>query len=494
MLFVGCGEGSSFSSQGKQAAGAQPPNIVLIVVDDLGYGDLGCFGQQILQTHHIDRLAQGGMRFTQHYAGSTVCAPSRASLLTGKHPGHVSVRGNQPAPQLLKDEEVTIAEALGKAGYTSAVVGKWGVGHPPAPDDPARNGFDHAYGYINMWHAHNFYPEFLYENAEKVALAGNVNDDGYDFSKQHPQGLPEGTGVAREKGTYVLGEFEKQALGFIEDNKDKPFFLYLALNMPHTNNEAGYVLGDGQEVPMVQMDGKLVADYGTYGEHDWPNPEKGFATMITLLDQTVGLVEQRLAELGLTENTMVVFVSDNGPHQEGGHRVDFFDSNGPLRGSKRDLYEGGIRVPMIVKYPGKVAAGSTSDMPCASWDFLPTFCELAGTEVPAGVDGISFLPTLTGKADEQRKHRWLYWEFYEQGGKQALREGDWKYVKLNVRDPEQPITQELYDLSKDLGETQNLIMDYPGVAARMDSILGTEHVPIEGVSLFAMERDAETAF
>ncbi|MEM9260723.1 MAG: arylsulfatase, partial [Bacteroidota bacterium] len=475
-------------------ASAPPPNIVYIVVDDLGYGDLGCFGQEQLATPNIDRLAKEGMRFTQHYAGSTVCAPSRASLLTGKHPGHVSVRGNQPAPQLLKDQEITIAEALATVGYTSAIVGKWGVGHPPAPDDPRRNGFDHAYGYVNMWHAHNFYPEFLYENADKVPLAGNVTDLSYDFSQQHPDGVPEGAGIAKEKGTYVLGEFERQALSFIEANQESPFFLYLALNMPHTNNEAGYALGDGQEVPMLKMDGKLVPDYGEYCTETWPNPEKGFATMITLLDQTVGLVDQKLRELGLSENTIVAFVSDNGPHQEGGHKVAFFDSNGPLRGSKRDLYEGGIRVPLIVKWPGSIPAGKTSNLQCAFWDVLPTLCEVAGAETPAGIDGISFLPTLLGQVDKQEKHPWLYWEFYEQGGKQALREGNWKYVKLAIRDPGKPIEEELYNLSSDLGETENVISSHPEVAARMDSIIRTEHTPIPGISLFSMERDAETAF
>lgn len=491
LLLLGCGpSGNDRSDEQKHPS----PNIIYILADDMGYGDLGCYGQAKLSTPNLDRLAAQGMRFTQHYAGSTVCAPSRASLLTGKHAGHINVRGNQPPGQLIRDDEVTIPEALQEAGYTSAIIGKWGIGHPPAPNDPQRNGFHHHYGYINMWHAHNFYPEFLYENAQKIRLEGNVTDPQYNYDKYHPKGMPEGTGVAKEKKTYVLGEFEKQAFDFIEQNQYQPFFLFLALNMPHANNEAGYFLQDGMEVPMMIRDGEWVPNYGEYAHEEWPAPEKGFATMMCLIDRSVGRIEDKLKELGLTNNTVVIFASDNGPHQEGGHQVAFFDSNGPLRGSKRDLYEGGIRVPMIVKWPGQVEAGSVTHHPSGFWDLLPTFCDLAGVKTPPKIDGKSLVPTLRGKNAEQKKHDFLYWEFYEQGGKQAVRKGDWKYVKLNVRDPNKAIVTELYDLSKDLKEQHNLIEAHPEVAAEMEAILKTAHQPTPVISLFSMETNAETAF
>ncbi|MEO0339436.1 MAG: arylsulfatase [Bacteroidota bacterium] len=470
------------------------PNIIYIVADDLGYGDLGCYGQKQLKTPHIDQLAATGMRFVQHYAGATVCAPSRASLLTGKQPGNSSVRGNQPAGQLLKDEEITIPEALKAAGYTSACIGKWGVGHPPTPTDPLRNGFDEYYGYINMWHAHNFYPEFLYKNAEKVALAGNVTDRSLPYERQHPNGMPEGTGVAKEKGTYVLSEFEATAFNFIEKEKDNPFFLYLALNMPHANNEAGYYLKDGMEVPMKRVDGKQIPDYGQYDKEDWPNPEKGFARMIQLIDETVGKINAKVEELGIADNTIIIFTSDNGPHAEGYHKVDFFDSNGPLRGAKRDLYEGGIRVPLIIKWPNKVKAGSSSDLQCTFWDMLPTFCSIAEVPIPEGVDGISFLPTLLGNDQQQKIHEALYWEFYELGGRQAVRAEDWKYIKLNVRDPKRPIVAELYNLSTDLGEKENIIADHPEVVKRLEEAMKRAHIPHEKLSLFSLDINAETAF
>ena len=253
--------------------------------------------------------------------------------------------------------------------------------------------------------------------------------------------------------------------------------------MPHANNEAGYFLKDGMEVP----------DYGEFEEKDWPNPEKGFARMMQLIDESVGKIMQQLTDLGLDENTLLIFASDNGPHQEGGHKVAFFDSNGDLRGRKRDLYEGGIRVPMIAHWPGKIASGSTSDHPSAFWDILPTFCEVAGTEIPAGIDGISLLPTLLGRG-EQEAHPYLYWEFYELGGRQAIREGKWKYVKLNVRDPEKEVVAELYDLDQDLGEMNNLIDQHPEVVNRLEAYMKEAHEPHPLIPLFSSEADGETRF
>ena len=444
------------------------PNIVYILVDDLGYGDLSSYGQETLSTPHIDRLAKQGMRFTQHYAGNTVCAPSRASLLTGKHPGHVSVRGNQPAGQLLRPEETTLAEVVAEAGYASLMVGKWGVGHPPAPDDPLKHGFDHAYGYINMWHAHNFYPEFLYEDAQKVALPGNVLDTSYDY----PPDMMEGTGVAREKAIYAPDNFRQEALAFITQHQDQPFFLYLALNMPHANNEAGWFTGDGMEVPT----------YGQYADQDWPQPEKGFAAMITYMDNMVGRVVTHLDTLGLAENTLLIFTSDNGPHQEGGHSMDYFDSNGSLRGGKRDLYEGGIRVPMIARWPGKIPADVTTDHVSAFWDVLPTVADIVGVEPPPDIDGISFLPTLL-QTGNQPQHAFLYWEFYEDGGKQAVREGTWKGIKLNVSREEAPVF-ELYQLDQDPDESDDVAEQHPGVVKRLEAHMQSAHEPFEHLPLY----------
>jgi len=456
------------------------PNIVFILVDDMGYGDLSSYGQKTLQTPNIDKLAANGMKFTQHYAGSTVCAPSRAALLTGKHTGHTSVRGNSPEGQLLEDNEETIAEMLGKKGYNTAVIGKWGVGNHPEPNDPARNGFDHAYGYVNMWHAHNFYPEFLYRNGVKETLNGNVTDWTYDY----PKDMKEGTGVAKEKVTYAVGKLQADALNYIEKNKDNPFFLYYCLNIPHANNEAGYYTGDGMEVP----------NYGKFTNKDWPNPEKGFATTISIIDNSVAEIEAKLNELGIADNTIVVFVSDNGPHNEGGHKSKFFDSNGIYRGDKRDLYEGGIRVPLIVKWPNKVKPGSVANRPVATWDFLSTFADIVGADTSDDLDGVSFLPTLVGEDDKQKEHEYLYWAFYELGGRQAIRVGDWKYIKLNVRDQSKPVVEELYNIAQDPSESNNVIAQNPEKVKELAEKMKKAHTEHQLLSLFSTDANAETKF
>ncbi len=480
LCFFGCKQNEEKKSETVSVKNTQKPNIVFILVDDMGYGDLSCYGQKTLTTPNIDKMASEGMMFTQHYAGSTVCAPSRAALLTGKHTGHTSVRGNSPEGQLLEDSEVTIAELLNNNGYKSAVVGKWGVGNHPEPTDPERNGFNHAYGYVNMWHAHNFYPEFLYRNGLKETLEGNVTDWSYDY----PKDMKEGTGVAKEKVTYAIDKLQEDALGFIERNKENPFFLYYCLNIPHANNEAGYYTGDGMEVPA----------YGEFENKEWPNPEKGFATTISIIDNSVAEIEAKLKELGIADNTIVVFVSDNGPHNEGGHDSNFFDSNGIFRGTKRDLYEGGIRVPLIVKWPNKIKAGIIADTPVATWDFLPTFADVINAEVPNDIDGVSFLPTLMGEVDKQKKHDYLYWAFYELGGRQAIRVGDWKYLKLNVRDQSIPVTKELYNIVQDPSEQNNIINQNPDKAKELEAIMEGAHTEHDLLSLFSMDKDAETKF
>ncbi len=441
------------------AVSAPKPNIIYILADDLGYGDPGCYGQKKFKTPHIDRLASEGMRFTQHYSGSTVCGPSRSSLMEGLHTGHTAVRGNS-AGQLLRPETITLPEALKAAGYTTAITGKWGIGEPPPLDDPLRHGFDSAYGYVNMYHAHNFFPEFLIRNGRKEPLVGNVTDHTLGFDK-----MPEGTGVAKVKVTYAPNEIEREALAFLDAHRAKPFFLYVALNLPHNNGELAKTTGDGCEVP----------DYGEFANREWPQVERGFARMVQLADLTVGRILDKVKELGLDENTLIVFSSDNGPYGGGGHNHEFFDSNGELRGYKRDLYEGGIRVPFLARWPGKIKPASTSPHVSAMWDLYPTFCELTGAKTPAGLDGISFAATLLGQGTQAR-HEYLYWEFYEVGGSQAVRQGDWKAVRLNLTN-NKPEVFELYDLATDLGETRNVAAANPEIARRLRSLMTAAHRP-----------------
>jgi len=458
----GCSLSSNQADTGK-------PNIILILADDLGYGDLSCYGQEILNTPNIDQMASEGVMFTNHYTGCTVCAPSRASLLTGLHTGHVSVRGNRPE-MTLYDEEITLGEIMKQAGYVTGAIGKWGVGSPPPVNDPKRNGFDFFYGYINMWHAHNFYPEFLYRNGIKENLPGNqmlLIDGQNPWADQ-----PEGTGVAEKKVTYVHDLFDKEALDFILANRDTSFFLYLAYNVPHANNEAGRMFKDGMEVP----------EYGEFSDKEWPNPEKGFASMIRNLDNSVGMIHSQLKELGLADNTLVIFVSDNGPHEEGNHKVDFFNSNGYLRGKKRDLYEGGIKTPFIAKWPQKIEAGTTSEHLSCFWDFLPSFCELTGVQIPGNSDGISFVAAMTGKPEIQEEHPYMYWEFYEAGGKQAVRKGDWKGVRLDVSQGDPYF--ELYDLSSDPSEELNIADQHPEIVRDMLKIMEESHTEIPAISLY----------
>ena len=464
------------SEKGDQ--GETPPNVILILADDMGYGDLSCYGQRTLATPNIDQLASEGMMFSNHYTGSTVCAPSRASLLTGLHTGHVSVRGNQP-DQLLT-EKITLGSVMKEAGYKTAIIGKWGIGHPPAPDDPQRNGFDHSYGYINMWHAHNFYPEFLYRNGKVDSISGNRLARDENGERKWAADKPEGTGVAELKAQHTHELFEEDAIRFITQNKDDKFFLYLALNMPHANNEHPT---NGMEVP----------DHGQFADRDWPEPEKGFAKMMEMIDNTVGRINDHLASLGLNKNTLIIFASDNGPHQEGFHEMEFFDSNGELKGMKRDFYEGGIKTPFIARWPGKIKAGSSSDHVSAFWDFLPTMCDLVGSALPDITDGISFLPTLLGKGGEQKKHPYLYWEFYEFGGKQAVLKDNLKAVRLDVRTGNpQPI--QLFDLNKDPSESRDIAAEHPELVTEMAGYMDESHEPLDFMSLFKMDVSADTPF
>lgn len=425
----------------RAARGAEkkrrPPNVVFILADDLGYGDIGCYGQAQILTPNLDRMSAEGMRFTDAYAGSTVCAPSRCALMTGLHTGHCWVRGNKLVA--LRPEDTTVAEVLHQAGYTTGLVGKWGLGEPDSTGVPNRKGFDEFFGYLNQKHAHNYYPDYLWRNEEKVLIEGNVQIKD---------------GIAGEKAQYSQDLFTAEALSFLDRHRERPFFLYLAYTIPHANNERGNFDGNGMEVPSD----------APYSDKPWPQAEKNHAAMISRMDRDIGAVLQKIKELGLDNDTIVFFSSDNGPHNEGGSDPEFFHSSGAVRGIKRDLYDGGIRVPMIVRWPEHIRPGSTSGQPCAFWDFLPTAADLAGVSAPTGIDGISIVPTLLGKG-KQEQHDHLYWEFHEGGFKQAVRMGSWKAVRAGTKAP-----IEIYDLNTDLREKKNVAGEHPDLVKRAKAL------------------------
>ena len=435
------------------------PNIIFIMADDLGYGDLGCYGQKLIKTPNLDRMATEGMKFRQFYAGNTVCAPSRSVLMTGQHMGHTHVRGNaggNMSIQTLQDKDLTVAELLKQAGYATALCGKWGLGdaQPGNTGLPNDQGFDFFYGYLNQVHAHNYYPEFLWCNKQKSPLRNKVVGTGKGYG-----GFVGGHAIERVDYSHDL--IAERALQFVEQNEDQPFFLYLPLTIPHANNEGTRATGNGQEVP----------DYGIYADKPWDDPDKGQAAMITRMDGDVGRLMQKLRQLSIAENTVVMFTSDNGHHDEGGHNTDLFDPNGPLRGMKRDLYEGGIRVPFLVWWPGTTPAGTVSDHIGYFGDLMATAAELAGVETPDNVDSISFVPTIMGQSDKQKAHKYLYWEFYERGGKQAVRCEKWKAVRM----PMFTGATQLYDLSRDLGEGNDLAAQHPEVVKRMETLMDDAH-------------------
>lgn len=428
-----------FSS--SSLAQEKKPNIIYVLADDLGYGDLGCYGQTKIKTPNIDQMAAQGMRFTQHYAGSSVCGPSRASLLTGKHMGHASLRGNPrwtsiSKPVDMPSTEVTVAEELKRAGYKTAIVGKWGMSEAGLDFMPLNQGFDYFYGYQKHSTAHNYYPDTLWENNTPFRPEGNI--------------------PTAKAGQYAHDSITSKALQFIRRSATDPFFLYLAFTTPHKeltvpeDSKQLYQNLGWPERPMKNPEG----DY----YHD-PEGNITYAGMVSRMDRDLGRLFTLLRELGIDDNTLVIFTSDNG------HEFDnnFFDSNGPLRGRKRDLYEGGIRIPYIAHWPSKIPAGTVSSHIAAFWDFLPTACEIAGLEPSEQIDGISYLPALLGK--DQPQHKYLYWEFNEsQGPVQAIRKGDWKAVRFYKK------PMELYNLKDDLGETKNLASENPTLVAEFEQL------------------------
>lgn len=436
------------------------PNIIFILADDLGYGDLGCYGQKKFSTPNIDRLAEEGMLFTQHYTGCTVSAPSRSSLMTGQHTGHTPIRGNtgwEPEGNWpLKAGSITIPEVLKTKGYATGAFGKWGLGYIDTEGDPNSQGFDEFFGYNCQSLAHNYYPDHLWHNSERIDL--HENDNG-------------------KTGVYSADLINDAALEFIENNRNKSFFLFYPTTIPHAEllaKEEYMKMFRGKFLPekeYIGIDSGPNFRLGPYGSQ--PEAHAAFAAMVTQLDDYVGELTKKLSKLGLEKNTIVIFASDNGPHLEGGADPDYFDSNGPLKGYKRDLYEGGIRTPLLVRWPGKVKAASKSDHISAFWDILPTLAEIAGAESVKGIDGISFLPELLG--NEQKQHEYLYWEFHEQGGKAAVRMDNWKAVKRDIEKIPHGQT-ELYDLQNDIGETTDIATQHRVIVHVLDSIIELSHV------------------
>jgi len=424
------------------------PNIVFILADDLGYGDLGCYGQKKIRTPRLDRMAREGVRFTSHYAGFTVCSPSRCALMTGKHMGHASVKGNGGR---LRASDVTVPMLLKTAGYRTCMIGKWGlVGRPGHPGSPNRKGFDHFFGFDNQGFAHFYYPEYLWRNDQKVLYPKNHN---LRVNGEYKKG----------EGTYSHDELVKEALGWIKANKDRPFFLYLPFCIPHAeltvpdDSLAPYLKLGWPETPKIE--GKGNTGGGGYGSQykagycGQRHPNATYAGMISRMDRSIGRILDLLDELGLSEDTLVLFSSDNGPSPEGGQSLKFFNSTGPLSGHKRSMREGGIRVPMIARWPGKIQPGRVSDHPSAFWDFLPTACAVAGIAPPDDIDGISYLPELLGRPEAQKKHEYFYWIW-------AVRVGKWKLHRRGKN------RYALYDLENDIAEKHDLADKMPDVVAR----------------------------
>ena len=446
----------------------QQPNVVFILADDLGWGDLSCYGQKHFNTPNIDNIAARGIRFTQAYSGTTVSAPSRSCLLTGTHSGHTAIRGNmelEPEGQFpLPSDARTIFHDMRDAGYATGAFGKWGLGFVGTTGDPNKMGVDHFYGFNCQLLAHSYYADHIWDNENRVELTDNCDDVPYG------------------EGTYIPDLIQEKALAFLENSvkEGKPFFMWYPTTIPHAELIVpeddiikGY-RGKYPETPHRGCDqGMPGFRKGGYCSQEYPHAT--FAAMVTRLDMYVGQIVDKLKELGVYDNTVIIFASDNGPHLEGGADPDFFDSNGPWRGYKRDVYEGGIRVPFIVQWNGHVAKGQETDFICSFWDLMPTLRELNGQKLEDEMDGISLLPMLEGRKMGQKEHDFLYFEFQEMGGRQAVRQGPWKLVHLNIRNDRE--CYELYNLDEDPSETDNVIESNPAIAESLKAIMVESHIP-----------------
>ncbi|WP_229802394.1 arylsulfatase [Echinicola pacifica] len=469
-LSQGCQSGKDKEEKLAENKETRPPNIIFILADDLGYGDLSCYGQQRFESPNIDRLAAQGMLFTNHYAGTSVCSPSRASLMTGQHTGHVAIRDNRSLDPSaygfreiegqfpLADSILTLPEMMRERGYVTGAFGKWGLGGPDTEGAPNQQGFDEFYGYVCQSLAHNYYPDHLWHNQEKIPMPGN--EEG-------------------AFGDYAPELMQRETLAFIEKNKGQPFFLFVPSPLPHAelivpeHEMAPFEGHMSPGTPFNGVDSGPAFRQGGLASQD--KPHLAFAAMVKVLDDQVGEIMAKVKELGIENNTLIIFTSDNGPHREGGGDPEYFDSNGGFKGIKRDLYEGGIRVPLIMSWPGRIAANTTNAHPSAFWDFMPSFAALAGAPVRDNWDGISMLPTMMGQENKQKKHPYLYWEYHGEAGKQAARMGDWKGVRTGIREGNRKI--EIYNLKSDPGETTNLALEHPEILWKMDSIFSIAHTP-----------------
>ena len=447
------------------------PNIIYIYADDMGVGDVGCYGQQYIKTPNIDRMAEEGILFTQHYTGAPICAPARCCLLTGKHSGNAYVRMNYEIPdrsafktgQLpIPDETVTIAEVLKRSGYTTGVIGKWGLGSIESPGNPNKQGFDFFYGYADQVHAHNHFPTFLWRNGEQEFLRNDVpsvhpkyeNDEEIDAREEYKKYMgPD----------YSLDLMTEEAKKFIDKNRETPFFLYIPYVIPH---KALQVPDESLEMYDGVFDEEPYDGKRGYTPH--PKPLSAYAAMITRTDRKIGEILDHLKEAGLDENTLVMFSSDNGPAGGGGLDPRFFNSSAGLRGGKGQVYEGGIREPFVARWPGKIPAGVTTGHVSAQYDLMATLAELAGQEV-TDTDGISFLPALLGKEKEQKQHEYLYWEF-PRGHQVAVRIGDWKGVKAQNRwSPDDK--WQVYNLAEDEAEITDVADEHPELIEKFEEIV-----------------------
>lgn len=462
-IITACGLAGLFlhghaNAQNKEYLSDLPksPNVIYILADDLGIGDISPYGQKLIKTPNLDRMSQEGMRFSQCYAGTAVSAPSRASLMTGLHTGHTHIRGNlgmDPEGQVpMPEGTYTLAQMFKNSGYATGCFGKWGLGYPGSESDPTEVGFDRFFGYNCQTLAHDYYPDHLWDCTQRVEFEDNYR---------------------QAEGTYSADLIHNKALDFIKENKERPFFAFLSYTLPHAELvlPKDSVYDEYCRLIPAEDDAawapKNPNNKGAYGAAE--RPLAAFASMVTRMDKYVGDVMDLIKELNIDDNTIVIFTSDNGPHREGGANPDYFDSYGPYRGIKRDLYEGGIRMPMIIRAPGHVEAGTTNGHIMAFWDVMPTFAEMTDSKDSIETDGISFLPTLLGK-EGQKEHDYLYWEFHEAGGKQAIRWGDWKGVRLNVGDPEKTVF-ELYNLNEDIHEDNNIASQHPDIVEKMQEMM-----------------------
>jgi len=487
-------EGIVVSCKKEKESEIIKPNIIYILADDLGYGELGAYGQEKIQTPNIDALAKEGMLFTQHYAGAPVCAPSRYMLLTGKHAGHARIRGNDEwasrgdvwnyekavnDPNLegqrpILNSTITLGEVLQNEGYKTAIVGKWGLGAPLTDGIPTKNGFDFFYGYNCQRQAHQLYPKHLWKNDEKVWLNNEIIPPGTPLDKDADI-MDLSSYIKYQQKDYAPALMQKEVLQFISRNKDNPFFMYYATPLPHLP----------LQVPQEYVDKyvKIFGDEKPYtGKAYFPNryPHAAYAGMITYLDDQVGEIVAKLKELGIYENTLIIFTSDNGPSYLGGVDAEFFDSARPFKNNygrtKGFTYEGGIRIPMIASWPGKIKAGTRTDHISAFWDVLPTFGDIVNGENPEGIDGISFLPTLLNDRN-QKEHEFLYWEFPSYQGQQAVRMGEWKGIRKDIFKGNMKI--ELYNLKNDLTESKDVADQNPEIVSKIEEIMKKEHTPAD---------------